>query len=329
MLTTDVRFEGWNTEDWVRFVALWRPRAATSEKELSRPHGGIVAIHERGVLRKLLHTVKGRVDLDGAWPMPLSELARTQGASWAIAAHTGALEEIMERFGARARRSDDLVNQVLSLTQIVRELRAEGALEMWPHRLRGVPTPTEPMVRRAIDSVCQDGRAVCLGMFHEGELHTGIVLRRKGRGFDVIAGPEEIRASMGLLSGDFRRDFRHLVSAVENRYAPLSFGCFAEVDTFRELQTDGSPGAWSRAVAVRDVVLAPIPTAVGVALGVDTARLAIDNVKVITKRLDPFGLLEPVLRTARSRFAAAAGDKDVSSTLGFDPLAVVRTLLRR
>jgi hypothetical protein len=32
---------------------------------------------------------------------------------------------------------------------------------------------------------------------------------------------------------------------------------------------------------------------------------------------------------ARERLGSAAGDRDVSHTLGFDPLAVLRALLRR
>src|SRR5207249_2086872 len=132
----------------------------------------------------------------------------------------------------------------LSLIQIVREMIAEGALDHWPRRLRGVPPPAEPMVRRAIDALCPDGRAIGLGMFKEGELWTAFVARRRGANFDVIAGPDELRPAMGLLSGDWRRDYTHLVRAVEDRYAPLAFGCFAEVDTFRDLQVAERPGAW-------------------------------------------------------------------------------------
>ena len=41
--------------------------------------------------------------------------------------------------------------------------------------------------------------------------------------------------------------------------APLGFGCYAEAETFRALLVDGRPGAWGRAVAVRDVILSPLP----------------------------------------------------------------------
>jgi hypothetical protein len=330
VLTADVRFEGWTSEDWTRFLHLWKPRAAAVEAEKVRPRGGLLVIHEGARVRKLLHTAKGRLEAPaGRWPLALHDLATTHGASWALSAHTGALDEIMERFGARARRGEDLIAQSLHVIAIAREMIAEGANDPWPRRLRGVPPPTDAMVRRAIDSLCPDGHAIALGMFKEGELWTAFVARRRGAGFDVIAGPDELRPMMGLLSGDWRRDYRHLVRAVEDRYSALAFGCFAEVDTFRHLQVDARPGAWGRAVIVRDVILSPIPMAVGLALGIDGTRFALEHLKVITTRIDPFGFLDPVLGGVRARLGSAVGDKDVPRVLGFDPMAALRALLKR
>jgi hypothetical protein len=328
VLTPDVRFEGWTAEDWTRFIELWKPRASP-EREPTRPRGGVVAVHAGGRLRKLVHTARGRLPLATEWPVPLGALANEHRASWALSLHVGALEEVMERFGARTRRGDDMTTQGLCLMQIVREMIAEDAIESWPQRLRGVPVPAEAMVRRAIDALCDDGRCIALGLFKDGALWTCFVARRRGHGFDVLAGPDELRPSMGLLSGDWRRDYRHFVRAVEERYAPLSLGCFSEVDTFRALQVDPRSGAWTRAVAVRDVALSPIPVAVGVALGVDSVGFALASARALTRRIDAFGFLDPLLRSARSGVGAATGGKDVSSLLGFDPLAALRALLER
>lgn len=329
MLTADVRFEGWTTADWTRFLHLWKPRAP-AEREPTRPRGGLLVVHEGGRVRKMLHTGRGRVEPPRArWPIPLSELAQAEGASWAAALHLGALEEVMERFGARARRGQDLIAQSLEVIGIVREMIGEGAIDHWPRRLRGLPTPSEAMVRRSVDALCPDGRAIALGMFKDGELWTAFAARRRGALFDVIAGPDELRPMMGLLSGDWRRDYRHLARAVEDRYAPLAFGCFAEVDAFRALQVDARPGAWGRAVVVRDLILSPIPMAVGLALGVDGGRYALEHLKIITSRFAPFGILEPIFESVRARLGSAAGDRDVPRVLGFDPMAALRALLQR
>jgi hypothetical protein len=329
MFTADVRFEGWTTDDWSRFLHLWKPRAS-ADAEPTRPRGGVLVVHAGSRVRKVLHTRRGRVNLATVpWPMPLGDLAKMTQASWGLSIQQGALEELTERLGARIRRGDDAISQALCIVQIVREMMAEGVLEAWPHRLRGVPQPTEAMVRRAMDALCHDGRAIGLGMFKDGDLWTAFVARRRGQGFDVIAGPEELRRSMGVLSGDWRRDYRHLVRAIEERYAPLSFGCFAEVETFRALQLDARPGAWSRAIATRDVAVSPMSMAVGMAISIDGVRYVLGNVGSITKRLDPFGVVDPVLRTLRSKASSATGNKDVSVVLGFDPMAVLRALLTR
>jgi len=328
VLTLDVRFEGWTTETWTRFLHLWKPRA-TPEREATRPRGGVIAIHEEGRLKKLLHTKIGRLDPRGPWPVPLAELCETHHASWALSAHAGTLEDVMERFGARLRRTDDLSAQMLLVVTIVREMLQEGAIERWPKRLENVPPPSEAMVLRALDSLCPDGTAMALGLFRAGDLWTAAIARRRGTGFDILAGPEDARIRMGLLSGDWRRDYRHLARAVEEQYAPLSMGCFAEVDRFRELQVDARPGAWGRAAVVRDVILSPMPVGVGLALGADGARFAFESFRTIVGKSDAFHRLEPYMALARKRLGSAAGDRDVSRTLGFDPLAALRALLRR
>jgi len=317
VLTPDVRFEGWTTRDWIRFTRLWQPRA-TPDREPTRPRGGVIVVHEDGEVLKLLHTKHGRLD-PASGPPPsgeadaralalrtgqasaLVQVAKAHHASWALGLRLGALDEVMERFGARARRGDDLTAQGLQLVTIVREMVDEGAIASWPQRLRGLPVPTPHVVRRTLDALCP---------------------------FDVIAGPDELRPALGLLSGDWRRDYRHLARAVEDRYAPLAFGCFADVTRFRALQTDAHPGAWMRAVAVRDVVLAPMPVAVGVGLGVDGARYALRGLRVLTERIAPLAALGPMVDAARARVAKVTG-KDVGALLGFDPLAALRALLER
>jgi hypothetical protein len=344
VLTSDVRFEGWTTEDWTRFLRLWQPRVA-SHREPTRTGGGVIVVHEDGEVLKLLHTHQGRLDpasvlppadqgdahalaLRTGQPSALVQLARAHNASWALGMRLGALDEVMERFGARARRGDDLTTQSLMLVAIVREMIGEGAIASWPQRLRGVPVPTPQVVRRTLDALCADGRAIALGLFDAGSLWTAFVARRRGAAFDVLAGPDELRSAIGLLSGDWRRDYRHLARAVEDLYAPLGFGCFAELETFRTLQTDGRPGAWSRAVAVRDVVIAPMPTAVGMALGFDGARYALRGLIAMTGRVAAIAAIGPMVDAARARIAKLTG-KDVGALLGFDPLAALRSLLER
>jgi hypothetical protein len=185
------------------------------------------------------------------------------------------------------------------------------------------------MVQRALDSVCPQGKAMVLGLFRGGEVWTAGVLRRRGTGFDVFAGPNDVCLRMGVLSGDWRRDYRHIERAVEEQYAPVAMGCFAELERFRELQVDARPGAWGRAALVRDVILSPMPVGIGLALGADGARYAVESFRLFAGQSSAFRTFEPFVTRTRRALGEAVGEGDVTSALGFDPLAVLRALLRR
>ncbi len=335
MLTADVRFEGFTATDWERVLGLFRPRRAVAEdRDPERPRGGIVAVHGEGRLRKLVHTHVGRLRLDDAlpdWPLSPEALARRHRASWAAILEMGALETIMERFGASSRRGDDLTTQLLTLLSLAREEVIAGRLQHWPARLAGVPVPSTGMVKATLDAVCPSGRSLLIGLFEDGELWTSLALRRSPNGlFDRVLGPDEVRREMGLLAGDWRRDYRHLSRAVEDELGPLAFGCFAEASTFRALEVDPAPGAWTRAVAVRDVILSPVPIAMALPLGLDAGRAAFGLARSVAEQTGVWATLGPALEgfgsVARS---VIFGDRDPSDVLGFDPLELLRRLLTR
>ena len=64
------------------------------------------------------------------------------------------------------------------------------------------------------------------------------------------------------------------------------------------------------------------------ALGADGARFAFEGFRTLVGKSDSFRRLEPLMMHARKRIGELVGD-DVTQTLGFDPLAVLRALLRR
>lgn len=330
MLAPDVRFEGFTTTDWTRVLSLFRPRPrAHEERDPERPRGGVVAIHDRGKLQKLLHTQVGRLRIDEAqrdWPLSAHAIAVRHHASWACVLEAGVLEDIMDRFAARIRRGDDLTQQTLTLVDVAREEARSGRIDLWPGRLRGVPVPPPGVVNSTLDSVCKPGRTMVVGVFEADELWTCIAMRRTAAGFDLLLGPDEVRADMGLLAGDWRRDYRHLAHAVEHRAGPLSLGCFAEVATLRALLVDSTPGVWARAVATRDVILSPIPPAIGIPLGIDAGRAALGALRALTERVDPIGIVVPTVRAALER-AGAGGEE--GGLFGFHPLELLRKLISR
>ncbi|MSP24395.1 MAG: hypothetical protein EXR75_04380, partial [Myxococcales bacterium] len=271
MIAPDVRFEGFTGRDWQRVVQLFTPeRTARRPRDPERAEGGVIAVHAEGRPRKLVHSSAGRLRLDDVardWPLSAAELGRRHEASWALKLESGALESIFEQLGARLRQDDDFLAQTLILLALVRDEITRGTIESWPRRLQGIPLPTAAMVEHSLDVVCPAGRTMLLGLFDGDEVWTSVALRRGPRGIDLVLGPDALRGELGLLSGDFRRDHRHLARAVTDRASPLSFGCYAEWQTFRALEVDPSPGAWALAVAVRDLVLHPVPAALAIPLG--------------------------------------------------------------
>ncbi len=327
MLAPELRFEGFSCRDWQRVLELFRPQRPEGAPDPERAQGTILAVHARGKLRKLLHSHAGRLRLDDLgkdWPLGAAELARRSDASAAVVLESGALEQVMEELGARLRRDDDATTQALTFLSLVREQIDKGAIELWPHRLAGVPIPRAATVERTLDTVCPPGKAMLIGLFDRDELWTSITLRRGSRGFDWVLGPDAVREDVGLLSGDFHRDHRHLARAVSDRVGPLSLGCYADQATFRRLEVDPTPGAWAMAVAVRDIVLYPVPPAMAVPIGLDAGRAALRALRTVAARMDPTGMLDPALSLVRD---VAFGGRSPEEVLGFDPLEILRRLL--
>lgn len=330
MLAPDFRFEGFDTADWTRLIELLGPADAAPRP---RSGGGIVAVTRGDRLVKLLATDRGRLDpREQAWPVPLEDLARERGAHWGMRFRVGALDEAMERFAVRLRREQGMMQQGIELLEVFRELESEGAVELWPWRLGSWPVPSDKLLGRALDVFCADGKSIVVGVFERGELHTCIAARRKGLGFDHIVGPQLLRSQMGLVAGDWRRDYRHLVRAVEQRMGDLSLGCFAERSTLRSLAERPLPGAWTTAVAARDVVLAPAPPGIAIPLSYDAGRAALATVRDVIDRMSDSGWLsdDSPLGPVLSRVRRVASDrKDLEQLLGFDPLELLRKLLQR
>jgi hypothetical protein len=325
VITRDVSFEGFTASDWQRLADVFRVPSATKRNGENAARGGVVAVTTGNRLRKLLHTKRGRLDVKSAeWPQKLPALAGRYDSSWAVELSTGALEDLVERFSERLRPRQDYLEQALELGRALRELEAEGLVAMWPKRFSDIPLPGSRVIGSVLDLVCGEGRAVALGVFRHGELYTGLVALRRGLGFDRIVGPDELRAEMGLLSGDFRRDYRHFVNAAERQVGLLSLGVFGELSTFQMLARDATPGSFALAVAARDLVISPTSPALALPLGLDLGRAAFAGLRGLADRLGAGGALAPIFGRAEEFVS-----RDLSALLGFDPWAALVSLFER
>ena len=330
MITQDVSFEGFTATDWQRLADVFRPAGGQAARDGAGAdqrgaRGGVVAITTGNRLRKLLHSQRGRLDVQHAeWPMKLPALAGRYESSWAAELSAGALEELVERFSERLRPRQQYLEQALELLRALRELEAEGLIAMWPRRFADIPLPGTRVIGTALDMICAEGRALALGVFRHGELYTGLVARRRGLGFDRIVGPDELRPEMGLLSGDFRRDYRHFAAAAERTVAPLSLGAFGELLTFQALAKDPAPGAFALAVTSRDLLISPVSPALALPLGLDVGRAAFAGLRGLAERFGAAGALGPMFGRAEEFVS-----RDLSALLGFDPWAALVAVFER
>jgi hypothetical protein len=295
--------------------------------------GGVIALTTAQRLRKLLSTERGRLDpKEQPWPESLADLAERHSARWAAELHTGALDELMERVGDRMRREHDTLTQIILFTNVFRELEAEGKISVYPMRPKSWPVPREKVVLRAFDALCPNQKSMLLGVFDQGEVFTAILARRNGSGFDLILGPEKLRSEMGLISGDWRRDYRHLTRAAEAEAGELALGCFGELETLKQLVDSPAPGAWAAAVASRDIILSPAVPAVAIPLGIDVGRAAFVAVRGLAERmgagawLSADGPIAPALGKLRELTGV---EGDVTHLIGFDPIAILKKLFSR
>jgi hypothetical protein len=325
VITRDVSFEGFTATDWQRLADVFRVPSTGGRATEGASRGGVVAVTTGNRLRKLVHTKRGRLDLKAAeWPQKLPALAGRYDSSWAVELSAGALEDLVERFSERLTPRQDYLEQALELGRALRELETEGLLSMWPKRFADIPLPGSRVVSTALEMLCGDGRAVALGVFRHGELYTGLVARRRGLGFDRIVGPDELRADMGLLSGDFRRDYRHFIAAAERQVGPLSLGVFGELGTFQMLARDATPGSFALAVAARDLIISPTSPALALPLGIDLGRAAFAGLRGLAGRLGVGAAFTPILGRAEEFVS-----RDLSALLGFDPWSALVGLFER
>lgn len=327
MFSADAQVLDFTAEDWLRLPELFREPDAAPPAEPRA--GGIIAVREGAQLVKVLSTTEGRMPLPPPGQIGAAQLAAEHGAGFAVVLSRTGLEQFGDRFARRLSRGQSFHLQIEACVAALRELEQEGEIDLWPTPFAEWPFPTERAFNSALDLVCADGRVLVLGAFHEGALYTALCLRRRGAAFDVVMGPDRLRRDMGLLSGDFSRDYRYLGAAVEARLGVVGVGCYAELHTFRRLARETQPGAWASAVAARDVVLTPVTPGLAVPLGLDAGRAALSLAKGFMSR---FGLLEGLRAPAgwgpSLGRAYAFVESDVRRYLGFDPWQVLTRFLK-
>ncbi len=343
MISGDLKFEGFDALSWTNLISLFAPGVIdrlerdASEVDAQELTAGdehrragtllVVTDEDRDVLAAI-HSLHGRVPdlVDASDPTALLD---RYDARRCVVMRDGAMEELSERLALRMRRSDDYVTQGLTLFRVARELMDSGQISLTPNPLGSIPTPSPAAVRRALDLVIPDEHALVFVLFDAARPNvpfTALAIRRRRGAIDWVVGPDIIRSWTGPLGGDWRRDYRVYVNAVEREIGPVHLGLFAEASTVRRLMRRPDPGAWIKSAAVRDLIIHPTPPYVAVALGADGVRAVASKSAELLGGMDLFQNVAPVARFLRGQVKEIAS---VTSVLGFNPLKLLAQLLDR
>jgi hypothetical protein len=326
VLSANLRVTGYDSVTWTRLLSLFETRRPRRDGVPARSGLLVIVEDEQGAACAAFLSDRGRVNAeDYKTRGDLARLCDEHRAGAGIAMRLGTIEELTERAAEHVLRTDDYAAQWLALLQAARELEREGAVQFWPERETPLTLPSAAMLNKALDLLLPDEHAFVAVLWEETELWTALVLRRRGGQIDLLGGPELVLDVVGPLGGDYRRDHRAVSRAISEAVAPVQVGLYAQRSRFERLLRNPAPGAWARAIALRDVIIDPSPAYVHVAVGADALRATARKTTQLLGGIDVASLFEPAARFAREQIMHVAS---VTGTLGFNPLQVLARRLR-
>lgn len=324
MIDRDLRFYGFSAEQWIRLVSLW----TRDDSGATRFGSGsvVVVVDGEGDVSAAFHTERGVIEpstnIDMHDPRALCEHYL---AARAFVLTDGVMETLVERAAMHVSMRDNYAGQWLGFLQVARDLAAEGKLKTWPGSIAAWRIPSAYSVARGLDALLPDNTSLTLVLWKQTAVWTSLTLSKRAGVIEHMVGHEALQQWTGPMGGDYRRDYRPIARGISRHLAPLHVGLFAEVEMFRRLLADPSPGAWARAIAVRDVIVYPSPGYVAVAVGADAMRAVAQRSALALARVDFAGWLAPLSEVTRRALGAAP---DIGSRLGIESLRDVGAWLR-
>ncbi len=283
MLSEDFAFFGFDEASWDRLASLFLG------DESARGLGVLVLVVDaKGAPSACFHTARGSLDI-GTLPEldDLDALCESTAASACIVMRERAMADLEDYLAEPLDPDQDFVSRVMRFIHVVRELGNGNWLRVHPNPLPDAFLVAVPAAKPLVDYLLPPGHSVVLGVFAEGELWTGAVLRRDQSSFDVFAGPGAISEWAGPLGGDWRRDHRVLTDAIVRELGPVHLGVFMERSPAQRLLSGGDGGDWAVAFATRELIVSPIPGFAAAGLGVDLLGGAAQLAMQLVGQIEP------------------------------------------
>jgi hypothetical protein len=322
VISEDFAFFGFDETSWDRLVSLFlRDRSA------SAPRGVLVVVTDAaGKPVASFHTARGSVD-PAALPSlgNLGALCEATTCGACIVMRERARPHLEGYLAEALDPEQDFVAHVMRFVRVLRELGDGHWIRVWPNPLPDLLLSAMPAARPAADLLLPDGHNAMIGIFDQGELWTGAVLRRSGGDFDLLAGPGAISQWAGPLGGDWRRDHRVLARAVERELGPMHLGLFMELPTAGHLLRRREAGDWAAAYATRELMVHPLPGFLVAGLGLDALGGVARYTAQLLEQTDP----EELIAIAQGFWHGLTDGKGLEGLLGFSPGRVVTAAIQR
>jgi hypothetical protein len=322
VISEDFAFFGFDDESWDRLVSLF-----LGENREETPRGVLLVVvdAERAPVAAF-HTATGSLDPATLPDAPnLEELCNAIEAGACIVIRERAMADIEDYLGEPLDPDQDFVTRVMRFAHVLRELGNGNWLRIWPNPLPDLVLSAAPAAKPAIDFLLPDGHSVVLGVFEDGALWTGAVLRRSAGSFDVLAGPVAVSEWAGPLGGAWRRDHRVLTRVIERELGPIHVGLFMELATARTLLGGRQAGDWAMAYATRGLIVSPLPKYAAAGLGIDVLSGAAQYVIQTLEQMDP----EEIAGMAQGFWRGLTDGKGLEGLLGFSPGQMISGALEK
>jgi hypothetical protein len=321
VISEDFAFYGFDETSWGRLVSLFLGENGDKSRGVL-----VVVVDADRMPVASFHTAMGSIDPATLPDAPdLEALCNAMEAGACIVMRDRAMAEIQDYLAEPLDPDHDFVTRVMRFAHVLRELGNGNWVRVWPSPLPDLLLSAAPAAKPVIDFLLPDGMSVVLGVFEDGELYTGAVLRRNAGSFDVFAGPGAISEWAGPLGGAWRRDHRVLTRAIERELGPIHIGFFMERSTGQTLFTRRQAGEWAMAYATRELMVHPLPGYAAAGLGIDVLGGAAQYALQALDQMDT----EELVTIAQGFWRGLTDGKGLEGLLGFSPAQAISGALNK
>ena len=281
-----------------------------------------------GVVQAATIAGDGRIDpvsvpFAGTAHEAMAALRKALSADAVVVIEDGALGELFSEFESTVRLADDYTAQGIALWRALSRRLGRG-IHVEPRLLDMLPVvPFEPL-QRTFDLLIPDGTAMAAYVVADdgSRIDASIIATKSGGDIDRVATHRAIEDVVPerALSRNWKAQYKRVLPAIEERFAPPSVALFMERGAFYRVVT-GPTDQLTRELSTRRIIIEPTPAwLMGLLGGAAAVAVATRGARALSR------FVPKSARRAAAGFAEAAQDRlresgaHPFSLLGFDPI---------